>query len=72
MYLPRLIAGTHAEALAQLAERRAILLDAAAEKLDLAEAFNATGDYSEIVAGLTAEARSLFAQAQRHIPGRAA
>ena len=72
MYLPRLTARTHTEALAQLAERRAILLDTAAETLDFAEAFNAGGEYPEIVAELIAEARSMLTQAERHVPGRAA
>lgn len=67
MHLPRLIAANHAEAVAVLRARRGILLDAAAETIDLAESFNECG-HTDIATELLADARDLFAQAERHAP----
>ena len=63
MQLPRLIATNHADAVAILRERRAILLQAAADMLDRAQCFT---DTPEVCDELIAEARALFAQAERH------
>ena len=65
MSLPRLIATTAAEAVAALRERRGILLDAAADALDLAESFAECG-YPDLADQHLADARDLFAQAERH------
>ncbi|AXH46921.1 hypothetical protein I5G67_gp085 [Mycobacterium phage Aminay] len=66
--LPRLTARNHAEAVAQLRERRAILLQAAADLADRASLFV---DVPEVADDLLAEARSLFEQAERCTPRRA-
>lgn len=67
MYLPRLIARNHAEAVAAFKERRAILLAAAANALDLAEKVNRDGDPAA-AGGLIAEAQGLYDRAQRLAP----
>ncbi|OMB79264.1 hypothetical protein [Mycolicibacterium conceptionense] len=67
--LPRLIASNHAEAVAVLRERRGILLQAAADLCDRAELFVGT---PEVCDEILAEARALFAQAERHAPKGAA
>ena len=60
--LPRLTARNASEARAQLAERRSILLSAAADLADRASLFT---DVPEVADDLLGEARALFAQAQR-------
>lgn len=71
MYLPRLIAHNHADAVAALKARRGALLDAANNALDLAAVVNHAGD--PVAAGeLIAEAGILFAQAEQLAPELAA
>lgn len=60
--LPRLTARNAVEARAQLAQRREILLQAAADLLDRAELFT---DVPEVCDDPIAEARALFDQAQK-------
>jgi light-regulated signal transduction histidine kinase (bacteriophytochrome) len=63
MYLPRLTARNAAEARAQLRDRRARLLSAAADMLDRAELFVRTAP--PVADDLIAEGRALLAQAER-------